>query len=201
MSYTKQTWLARLGAGLNKFINSGDSHNLELTPNPDSISQEGTPFTADRMNHIEDGIYAAHEYLGNIMPGSYTNKALYLNYNGKPTASSVTATELGYLSGVTGAIQTQLDAKESAMSIPSGYSSYSGSHTLSNNTYYKISQNGSLTLYAPSSGWAHGMIYTGSYSSITFSPYTFLIAPPTLQSGKYYEFDVLDGVWAISERT
>lgn len=39
------------------------------------------------------------------------SKALYSNASGVITASTVTDTELGYLSGVTSAIQTQIDAK------------------------------------------------------------------------------------------
>jgi hypothetical protein len=38
------------------------------------------------------------------------NRALISDGNGLPTQSAVTGTELGYVSGVTGAIQTQLDA-------------------------------------------------------------------------------------------
>ena len=40
------------------------------------------------------------------------NKALVSDSNGKVAASSVTDTELGYLSGVTSAVQTQMDAKQ-----------------------------------------------------------------------------------------
>lgn len=40
------------------------------------------------------------------------NRALTSNANGLPVASAVTATEQGYLSGVTSAIQTQLDGKQ-----------------------------------------------------------------------------------------
>jgi hypothetical protein len=40
-----------------------------------------------------------------------SNKALTSNGSGKVAASSVTSTELGYLSGTTSAVQTQLDAK------------------------------------------------------------------------------------------
>ncbi|KHD87384.1 MAG: hypothetical protein OM95_14910 [Bdellovibrio sp. ArHS] len=42
------------------------------------------------------------------------NKALISDGNGIPTASSVSHTELGYLSGVTSSVQTQLDTKLSA---------------------------------------------------------------------------------------
>lgn len=41
------------------------------------------------------------------------NRALYLNGTGYVTESATTSTELGYVSGVTSAIQTQLDAKSS----------------------------------------------------------------------------------------
>lgn len=40
-----------------------------------------------------------------------TNRALVSNGSGKVAVSSVTSTELGYVSGVTSAIQTQLNAK------------------------------------------------------------------------------------------
>lgn len=44
------------------------------------------------------------------------NRALLSNSSGKVGVSSVTATELGYLSGATGAIQTQLNGKQATIS-------------------------------------------------------------------------------------
>lgn len=38
--------------------------------------------------------------------------------NGVPVSSSVTATELGYVSGLTSALQTQIDAKQATLSLP-----------------------------------------------------------------------------------
>ena len=60
------------------------------------------------------------------------NRALVSDTNGIPVASSVTDTELGYLSGVTSAIQTQLNSKYGAANfvtreVPSG--SINGSNT------------------------------------------------------------------------
>lgn len=46
------------------------------------------------------------------------NRALVSNGSGKVAASAVTATELGYLDGVTSAVQTQLDGKYSAANPP-----------------------------------------------------------------------------------
>ncbi len=56
MAYTKHFWRQRLGVGLNKYTNSGDAVNLILTPAPDQITQEGTPFSAQWMNEMEQGI-------------------------------------------------------------------------------------------------------------------------------------------------
>ena len=61
--YKKTTWLPRLGTGLNKFRNSGTLQNMILTPEPDNIEQEGTPFSAELMNKLEDGVEKAHESL------------------------------------------------------------------------------------------------------------------------------------------
>jgi hypothetical protein len=49
------------------------------------------------------------------------SRALVSDVNGIPTHSSVTGTELGYLSGVTSAVQTQIDGKAAS----TGWSAYS----------------------------------------------------------------------------
>lgn len=45
------------------------------------------------------------------------NRALQSDANGIPTQSTTTATELGYVSGVTSAIQTQIDGKEPSITV------------------------------------------------------------------------------------
>ena len=55
MPYTPNEWQDRIGIGLNKFTDQ-NGNDLELTPNPDAITQTGTPFSAAWMNHIEQGI-------------------------------------------------------------------------------------------------------------------------------------------------
>lgn len=60
MAYARHTWLNRIGVGLNKFHNSGTATDLILTANPDSVSQEGTPFSAAWMNELEAGVEAAY---------------------------------------------------------------------------------------------------------------------------------------------
>lgn len=58
MAYKKHEWKARQGTGLNKFRDQ-DGKLYEFTSAPDSVSQPGTPFSADWMNEMEDGIAAA----------------------------------------------------------------------------------------------------------------------------------------------
>ena len=56
-------WVNRAGLGLNKFTNSGTAANLVLTPNPDAISNPGTPITAQKLNHMENGIQITSDTL------------------------------------------------------------------------------------------------------------------------------------------
>lgn len=55
-AYSKNTWIARTGTGLNRYTDQ-NSNVLELTPAPTELITPGTPFSADWMNHIEQGIY------------------------------------------------------------------------------------------------------------------------------------------------
>lgn len=70
---------------------------------------------------------------------------------------------------------------------------------LANNTIYNVAV--TVRTYAftpPATGWAHGMFTTGSSASVSFAG-PFLGAAPSIEASKSYEFDVLDGVWAVQE--
>lgn len=57
MAYEKNTWVARIGDGLNRFLKENETTtHVELTTDPTAVTQEGTAFSADWMNNIEDGI-------------------------------------------------------------------------------------------------------------------------------------------------
>ena len=61
MAYTKTVWEARRGINLNRFTKTQETTvSVILTNAPDSILEQGTPFSTDNMNNIEDGIEAAH---------------------------------------------------------------------------------------------------------------------------------------------
>lgn len=55
-AYSKNTWVARVGTGLNRYTDQ-NNNVYEFTAAPTGIVTSGTPFSADWMNHIEEGIY------------------------------------------------------------------------------------------------------------------------------------------------
>lgn len=68
--------------------------------------------TVNTGNQYQLGYYAANGTTISPLTLITGNRALVSNANGLPIASSVTSTELGYLSGVTSSIQTQLAGKQ-----------------------------------------------------------------------------------------
>ena len=70
---------------------------------------------------------------------------------------------------------------------------------LTANTIYAVAVAvGTYAFTPPATGWAHGKFTTGSSVSVSFSG-TFMGAAPTIEANKTYEFDVLNGVWAVQE--
>ena len=100
------------------------------------------------------------------------SRALESDANGLPVASSVTATELSYVSGATSSIQVQLDSKIGANTISAQSSSFAAA---SNFTYLVDSSGGpiTVTLPAPSLGAQFIVKDAGgaaSTNSITLDP-------------------------------
>lgn len=60
MAFEKRTWLARIGAGLNKFIiGEKDAGGKQtLTNSPDSVTQIGDVISAENLNDLEERIEA-----------------------------------------------------------------------------------------------------------------------------------------------
>ena len=55
MAYQKHVWVARTGTKLNRFLKYNETAtSVELVNSPESITQEGTPFSAQIMNEIEE---------------------------------------------------------------------------------------------------------------------------------------------------
>ena len=83
---------------------------------------DGVTATAAELNYV-DGVTSniqtqlngkaasSHTHAASQITGLTASRALVSDANGHPTVSAVTSTELGYLDGVTSAIQTQLNGK------------------------------------------------------------------------------------------
>ena len=74
----------------------------------------------------------------------------------------------------------------------------SGTALTANTIYVVATAVGTYAFTPPDTGWAHGTFTTGSSVSVSFSG-TFMGAAPSIEASKTYEFDVLDGVWAVQE--
>ena len=70
MAYTKNTWLARLGTGLNRFLFAQNGQYMTLTSAPESVTQDGTAFSADWMNHLEEGVENAYGQVVSVSIGT-----------------------------------------------------------------------------------------------------------------------------------
>ncbi len=102
---------------------AGDNHTLGWTGQL-AINRGGTnSATALNNNRVMVSNSGAIVEAGAITG----NRALMSDVSGIPTASTVTNTELGYVSGVTSAIQTQLNSKVTSVSGSSPISSSGGS--------------------------------------------------------------------------
>lgn len=96
------------------YLQAGNRGNLSLMTDGTTVyTNAPTPPTTDNSEQIATTAWvrqvAALKDLSNT--GLTANRALITNGSGKVAVSAVTSTELGYLDGVTSAIQTQLNAK------------------------------------------------------------------------------------------
>ena len=87
--------------------------------------------------------------------------------------------------------------KQTAPSLASSLPA-SGTALTANTIYAVADAVGTYAFTPPTTGWAHGKFTTGSSVSVSFAG-TFMGAAPSIEASKTYEFDVLDGVWAVQE--
>jgi uncharacterized protein (DUF2147 family) len=107
------------------------------------------------------------------------NRALASDANGLPTHSATTATELGYVSGVTSAIQTQLNAKQATVTEADDFLTFSSNVLGTNTTPLALTDGATIT-------W---VVANGVNSTVTLGGNrTLSITSP--QSGKTYVIQV-----------
>ena len=77
MAYTKQTWTDRkVEKPLTFLMTTNADGSITLTPYPGVVEQEGTKLSAERFNHMENGIANSVDKNGDTMTGrlNITNK-------------------------------------------------------------------------------------------------------------------------------
>lgn len=96
--------------GILPTTNGGTGHDsVDTTPTSGSTKMVTSGGVYDALDKKQNTITGG---ISNVVAQNFTaDKALISNSSGKAASSSVTSTELGYLSGVTSAVQTQLNGK------------------------------------------------------------------------------------------
>lgn len=169
----------RLGNAENvSWRNNANNADIYLTVNAsDQLSFNGDVIVAGLV--VNADVDAAAAIALSKLAATTASRALVSDASGFISASSVTSTELGYVSGVTSAIQTQLNAKEAsgttathaALTTTHGVSGTlvgtSDAQTLSNKTFSDAVQIAEIaTPSTPSSGYfkvypkSDGKLYT-----------------------------------------
>lgn len=69
---------------------------------------------------------------------------------------------------------------------------------LTSDTIYATTTITDYAFVHPENGWAHGTFTTGDTATVSFSG-KFINSAPSIEANKTYEFDVLNGVWAVME--
>ncbi len=118
---------------------------------------------------------------------------------GPNEVTAATATNINGILKGNGSTVSAATAGTDYMAPPATATALPASGTaLTANTVYDVSDVGTYAFTAPATGWAHGRFTTGSSVAVTFSG-TYLGAASSIEASKTYEFDVLNGVWAVQE--
>ncbi len=140
-----------------------------IFPSGSTVSLRPTADSIDRKQDILTGGAST------IASSNLTaNRSLISNASGKVAVSATTDTELGYVSGVTSAIQAQLNAITSIATAISGFVSWGGS-----GNYFDDTVIGSFTISRPGTGlvnniltaWAAPQTITGLTAATTWFIY------------------------------
>ena len=134
--YQTQQWTAPQGTGLNRYAKGTETEtHITLTLDPESITNTPTPFTAERMAHIEKGISDAHDIF-NTYPLCYTEKAL-----GQNSINWLSMTTRGsdvYACVNAGYIYKQTNGTGDFVALGNDLRSWYGMTTLGNNVYASV---------------------------------------------------------------
>ena len=128
----------------------------------------------------------------------YTTALLKLTgYSKAASASAIAASDT--INSAVGKLEKGLDGKQASSATLTALPT-SGT-ALADNTIYNVANAvGTYVFTPPVTGQAHGKFTTAATVAISFATgATFIGAAPTIEASKTYEFDVLNGVWAVQE--
>lgn len=137
--------VADLVSGLQTEITAQNKLSADLVDDTDTTNKFVTASDITNWNGKQNAITGG---ASTITSSDLTaSKALVSNASGKVAVSSVTSTELGYLSGTTSSVQTQLNAKanDSEVAKLASNNTFTGSNTFSGS----VSLGGSATATTP----------------------------------------------------
>lgn len=156
--------------------NKALSSDISLSASDVGADASGTASTAVSNHNSSSSAHSAQ----------FGNKQDNITVSGmlKGTGESVVAAQAGTDYMAPPATATALPSSGTALTV---------------NTIYNVSAAvGTYAFTPPEFGWAHGKFSTDTSVSVSFAG-TFLGAAPSIEASKTYEFDVLNGVWAVAE--
>lgn len=93
MAYEKQTWEDRQVENPLTFTQQNNlDGSVTLTPYPGAIQSEGSKMSAERFNHMEEGIYTANKLLDDLINVRLSGTIVYENEQGSDDNITLTQT-------------------------------------------------------------------------------------------------------------
>lgn len=192
---TAITWSQFSGAG----TYTADGQGIELTGTQYSLELDGASLSKSASG-LKFAVGAAYRLVVRSVAGEVTDhsaltasRALATDANGLPTASATTATELGYLNGVTSAIQTQINSVQSqidAIRAAKGNVSVSSDVTLTDQRLHFVNTSAARSLELPSAAATVFVILKDVTGSAQTNPITITTAgAETVDGGSTYTID------------
>lgn len=168
--------------GLNNVNNTSDANKPISTATQTALNAKQATITGGATTIVSSNLTAS--------------KALVSDSSGKVAASSVTSTELGYLSGVTSAIQTQLNSKQASGSYKSTQTAVSDPTASGTSlTFIKTITQNAQGVITPTKATVGTM---GAASSSAAGSAGLVPAPA---KGKQTSFLRGDGTWVVPDNT
>ena len=92
MAYTKTNWVDQLDTG-NKYTITDNPDNTKAIEYAGTVTQQGTPFSADNMNHIEQGVWDAQDTADRALSAAADNLTTAEQYADNKKAEAIAYTD------------------------------------------------------------------------------------------------------------